>query len=158
MEKGKELQSGSGFISPGGRIFFFCLALIPGTLMMLGALLTEAPDFLNALGIGLIVFLPSMFFLLVLGRSVEHVRDTKWHRSPDRLSNAPWKVQLGVYAFIAISTVPTVLDLLANKMSWPLVWVYAIWNVLVMWVLAHVFAVKIIRGFERFLKRGKQGL
>ncbi len=158
MEDGEKFKPRSGFISPGGRVFFFSLALIPAAVLMLGALLTEAPDFFIAAICGLVFFVPLIVVLLGIGRSVEYVREAEWRGSPDSLPNAPLRYRVWAVVLIVLSNLPILQELIRDVSLWPFWLMASLWNTVVMWLFLHFFAVKIFRSVERLLKRGKQGL
>jgi chromate transport protein ChrA len=157
MDDGRKLQRGTGFVSPGTRTVFLCLAALPGVLLVILALLTGANVF-AALVIGLLIFLPSILILLLIGRSVEYYRDREWRASPDSLSNAPRRVQFFVLALIVITCITLTIQLRTNGNSWWLIVPMVAWNAFSTWLVAHFFAVKIFRFVQGLIRRGKQGL
>jgi hypothetical protein len=153
MSADKELPHGTGFISPRIRLLFFALSLIPASLLVIGAILTKAVDFPIALVGGFIWFLFCLVALLLLGRTVEYIRDKEWRVSPDSLSNAPRSVQIGVFAFILITSAWGFADAVGQGVPWIAALIVYAFNALVLWGLAHFFAVKVIRYLRQLIGR-----
>ena len=158
MNDGQGLPRGTGYITPGVRILFLVLASVPGGLLLIGAGISPAKDFVPALAIGGACFIFCLIGLLLMGRAFEYVRDREWQTSPDSLSNASWPVRIGVFAFIGISAALGVVQAVGKGVPLPAALVMYAIDALFLWLLAHFFAVKIIRFVQRFLKLGKQSL
>jgi hypothetical protein len=153
MSAEKELPHGSGFITPRIRLLFFAVSLTPAGLLVIGAMLTEIAYVPLALLAGFMWFLFSLVALLLLGRTVEYIRDKEWRGSPDSLSNAPRSIQVGVFAFIVIASALGIADAVGQGVPWIAALILYAFQAFVLWGLAHFFAVKVIRFLRQLIVR-----
>lgn len=153
MSADKELPHGTGFISPRIRLLFFALSLAPAGLLVVVTMLTNFAYVPLALLAGFMWFIGSLVTLLLLGRTVEYIRDKEWRVSPDSLSNAPRRVQVGVFAFILIASVLGVADGVAQGVPWIAALIVCAFNALVLWWLANLFVMKVIRDLRQLIGR-----